>query len=118
MLRTSAVSFAALLAVAFAGAGTAREPTSPDAAGLGTPTFNSYDADRDGKITRIESSTNVTLIGQFERLDRNENDVLERAEFARFEAEMDRGRDAGPPEPGESPVRPFPDRPGPPPPQP
>ena len=82
---------AALLAVA--GAVTAQPPKSrPEPRATGTPTFSSYDADRDGRITRQEASTNVALIGQFERLDLDENDGIDEGEFARFEAEMDRKR--------------------------
>jgi hypothetical protein len=103
---------------ALAGFATAQTPRSPEQPRtIGTPTFSSYDADRDGRITREESSTTLTLVGQFERLDRNADEALDEAEFARFEAEMDQGRDGAAPVPGESPIRPFPDAPTQPPPK-
>jgi hypothetical protein len=110
----------ALTALMFAGSAFAQPPgAQPDpatAAVSGGPTFSSYDADRDGKITREEASPNVALARQFPRLDRDRDEALDTAEFARFESQLD-GSEAGPQSPEDIPQRvPRPTMPPPPPP--
>jgi hypothetical protein len=83
--------------LALAGFATGQTPSPPgQPPSPATPTFSSYDADRDGRITRAESSTNLTLVGQFERLDKNADEALDQAEFARFERELEHGTDGAP----------------------
>ena len=108
----------ALAALATAGGALAQAPGArPEAAVDGGPTFSSYDADRNGKITREEASPNVSLVKQFPRLDRNRDEALDTAEFARFEAQLD-GSETGPQSPEDIPQRvPRPAMPPPPPPQ-
>lgn len=109
----------ALTALLFAGSAIAESPRAePERAGAqaGSTTFASYDADRNGKVTREEASPNVALARQFGRLDRNRDEVLDTAEFARFEAQLD-GSEAGPQSPEDIPQRvPRPAMPPPPPP--
>lgn len=105
------ITLSAALALA-AGGAFAQSTQAPRT--TGTPTFSSYDANRDGRITRPEASTNIELVNEFERIDLDNDDGLDAGEFARFEAEMERGR-APPIDSEESPVRPFP-APGTPPP--
>jgi hypothetical protein len=110
----------ALAALMFAGSAFAQPPgAQPDRTGAasGSPTFSSYDADRNGKITREEASPNVALVKQFPRLDRDHDEGLDTAEFARFESQLD-GSEAGPQSPEDIPQRvPRPSMPPPPPPQ-
>ena len=98
------ITLSAALALA-AGGALAQSTQAPRT--TGTPTFSSYDANRDGRVTRPEASTNIELINEFERIDLDNDEGLDAGEFARFEAEMERGR-APPVDSEESPVRPFP----------
>jgi hypothetical protein len=100
------ITLSAALALALAAGGAFAQSTQAPRT-TGTPTFSSYDANRDGRITRPEASTNVELINEFERIDLDNDEGLDAGEFARFEAEMERGR-APPIESEDSPVRPFP----------
>lgn len=45
------------------------------------------DKDRDGKVTRKEAKVDPALERSFNRYDLDENDILDRGEFARLEAE-------------------------------
>ena len=109
----------ALTALLSAGSAFAQPPgAEPEREGApaGSMTFTSYDADRNGKVTREEASPNVALARQFGRLDRDRNEALDPAEFARFEAQLD-GSEAGPQSPEDIPQRvPRPAMPPPPPP--
>lgn len=96
----------ALAALGFAGSAFAQPagaPAGPDRAQAASPTFSSYDADRDQRITREEASTNPALIAQFPKLDRNRDNALDTAEFARFEAQMHREPDVDP-QPADEPI--------------
>jgi ABC-type enterochelin transport system substrate-binding protein len=44
------------------------------------------DQDRDGKVTRKEAKIDKALQAAFDKYDANDDDVLDRAEFARLEA--------------------------------
>jgi len=44
------------------------------------------DGNRDGRVTREEASVDPYLSASFDRYDRNANNELDRAEFARLEA--------------------------------
>lgn len=47
--------------------------------------MNKLDANQDGVISQSEASANPELAKQFRELDRDANQKLEKAEFARFE---------------------------------
>lgn len=50
------------------------------------------DSDRDGKVTRKEAKVDPALTAAFDQYDSNEDDELDRAEFAQLEADA-RGDD-------------------------
>jgi hypothetical protein len=110
MSRKALIVLALMVSGGAIGQSSAPQTVPPPASG--SATFNSYDADRDGQITREEASTNVSLVQQFPKLDRNRDDALDTGEFARFEAELMRNPDDGAPSPDEIPqVKPQPDTP-------
>jgi hypothetical protein len=56
------------------------------------------DGDRDGKVTRKEAQADPMLSASFDRYDTDDNDELDRAEFARFEAHALESRGATAPD--------------------
>ena len=45
------------------------------------------DKNRDGRVTRTEAKADPKLLANFDRYDTDDSDALERAEFARLEAD-------------------------------
>ena len=62
------------------------------------------DGNRDGKVTRTEALADPMLSASFDRYDADDNDELDRAEFARLEAHARESRGAD--EAGRSSLRP------------
>lgn len=58
-----------------------------------TATARYADGDRDGKVTRAEAQSDPMLSASFDRYDTDDNDELDRAEFARLEAHAAARRD-------------------------
>jgi Ca2+-binding EF-hand superfamily protein len=70
-------TFAALLPLAGAMAQTPSEPAPPPQKGA---TFESLDANGDGKISKAEAAANSDVSAQFSRYDQNGDGFIERAE--------------------------------------
>ena len=70
--------------LALASGGPAVAQSAPERA-PGQTSLQALDADRDGSISRIESTALPPLGAQFELFDQNQNGALEPAEFAQFE---------------------------------
>lgn len=98
MIRTGhLLILAALLGLAACGRGDeARESRAagrPD----GAPQAQAAryaDANRDGRVTRGEAEADPRLAASFDRYDTNDDDELDRAEFARLEARSAAKREA------------------------
>jgi hypothetical protein len=95
-----------------ASGGVAIAQSSPERA-PGQTSFTALDADKDGSISRVESTALPSLSADFTLLDQNRNGALEPAEFAKFEtlgAETTKGTEGTPSLPpapdGESPPPP------------
>lgn len=77
------------------------EPQAPS----GTARY--ADGNRDGKVTRAEAQADPMLSASFDRYDLDDNDELDRGEFARLEARAaDRANPADDREPEHSTLRP------------
>lgn len=70
----------------------ARAGTAPDRGAASGP-LRYADQDRDGKVTRTEALADPVLARNFTRYDSNGSGALERAEFARLEAEAEARRE-------------------------
>ena len=71
-----ATAVAALLPIAGA---MAQSPTEPEQKGA---TFESLDANGDGKISKAEAAANADVSAQFSRYDQNADGFIERAEVS------------------------------------
>jgi hypothetical protein len=98
----------ALTVLVFVGSAFLQSPPGaqrqPERNAAGPSTFTSYDADRDGKVSREEAYADARLTKQFRRLDRDQDEALDTAEFARFEVPFD-GAEPPPNSPEENPHR-------------
>jgi hypothetical protein len=98
----------ALAVAVFAGSAFLQSPPNaqrqPQDDGAGPLTLASYDADRDGKVSRAEAYADARLAKQFRRLDRDQDDALDTAEFARFEVPLE-GAEPAPNSPEDNPHR-------------
>jgi hypothetical protein len=75
--RLTVIAGAALLPFAVA---VAQDPSAPAPAPQQGASFESLDADSDGKISKVEASVNENVSQQFGRYDKNGDGFIERSE--------------------------------------
>lgn len=87
MNRTSILFVAAVVGLAACDAAQHDEPATGASAATGQAVASRFaDGNRDGRVTREEAKVDPYLSASFDAYDRNANDELDRAEFARLEA--------------------------------
>lgn len=84
--RVIVIVAAAALSLAYAGSLAAHDPDAKDDKAAAAP-VDYADQNRDGKVTKKEAKADAALTRIFKRYDDNDDGELDRAEFARLEAD-------------------------------